>query len=324
MKKTRLISSLALMGIFITSPLYSTTQHEMSIAAFSEDFMYFKAEKEGRSLYFLPSHHSTPLSSLPQTLQKDLETYERVTCESCTSIEVKDADEPPVINPLEAFPFLLSEDALRESGGYRAESDVWQIHDQKLRAEFEAVFLLLGEKLSHLADYTLLKPAVALALFGALESFMAHKGGMDDAICKMIINTYPQIPGSMETQVDVLNSLRVFERSYGSVADDYEQHESLRSNDVFLTTLYDTQIKVETFNNVLVDETSMRIRNNSWVPKLNNWVLEGKTLFVFGQAHFPGRFGLVRLMQENGWTWSHVFSREKITPFEADMHFKKL
>lgn len=321
-KKTKILSSLVLMGLFVTSPLYSTTQHEMLRASSPEDYMYFKAEKDSHSLYFLPSHHSTPLSSLPQELQKDLETYERVTVESCSSIKIKEAEETPAINPLEPFPFLLSEDALREFGGYRAESDIWQINDQKLCAEFEAVFLLLGEKLPHLADYTLLKPAVALALFEVLESFEEHKGGMDDAICQIITDNNPQIPGSVETQVDVLNSLRVFERSYGSVAHNYEQRAEIRKSDQFLTNLRDVQIETERFSNVLLDETSMRIRNKSWVSQLNNWILKGKTLFVFGQAHFPGRFGLIRLMQENGWTWSHVLSGEKITPFEADMHFK--
>ena len=86
MKKIKLFSFVALVGLFTYSPVYSTAQSKMSHAPLADECMYFQAEKEGRVLHFIPSHHYTPVSDLPQLLQDDLKTYERVTLECSTSI----------------------------------------------------------------------------------------------------------------------------------------------------------------------------------------------------------------------------------------------
>ena len=43
-------------------------------------------------------------------------------------------------------------------------------------------------------------------------------------------------------------------------------------------------------------------RNIAWIPVIEEAAANGKTLALFGAAHLPGEYGVLNLLEQNGWT----------------------
>lgn len=62
--------------------------------------------------------------------------------------------------------------------------------------------------------------------------------------------------------------------------------------------------------NIDINALLVENRNRAWIPKIEEWIHQMPTFIAVGAAHLPGEVGVLRLLQEAGYTLKPIMTRQ--------------
>jgi|GEM_PF-4995551 len=273
------------------------------------------------NLYFVPSHHHSPLSKFTQRFQGEIFKHSHLILESFLKTEHP-------LSPLSLLMQYASKDFIESIGGFvQNPQQEWSLDpypDVKFKYEsaFEKIANIantMSYDLPHFRNIYTMKPGVVVALFSEIdaalnilsttisntseECIISFSIGMDGHIAEIFTTNKKPITG-VEVKLDVINSLSLSTKTFNDIIDDVTDD---HYDGVYFSSLEEIHFSLlkEVGKKRLMDVHSLAIRNKSWIKKYEGILTDYKdSIAIHGQDHFPGQEGLLNLGQQQGWKWS--------------------
>ena len=273
----------------------------LAIKGFSCGILLKAEDDEGKIMHFVPSQHDTSAALYDQIFLNKICMFDKLVFEKYNVHSTpKDAE-------LYSIKFI-SEKFIKSINGFVLNSeDQWSLEqypdiEKNIKHKFMDIKNNLASKidLSHFDDIYSMKPGVVAALYYYIADLNGPKG-IESFAANSFRASNKQIT-SVENDHDVIESLRLHERKIFEISDDFLNPNVYGNYPSTLEVMHNkfTQCLNE---RRLGDEQSLSIRNKAWVPSCEK--LKGSDcVALFGYLHFPGKEGLINLLQIKGWKCS--------------------
>lgn len=145
------------------------------------------------------------------------------------------------------------------------------------------------------------------------QNSIASKQGSMDAYFQELGKKYKKELRALETveqQLSVLYDGYTVDKQVEMLLDIVYDRDSVSTQEIYhLNDLYQQQ-DIEGLLKLMHKNTSeeeirfmLADRNQRWIPQIESLLQNGKTLFIaVGAGHLPGKFGVIKLLQEQGYT----------------------